>query len=59
MMGASGNPHPVNRVDLSTTMQSQLATMSEFSKCKEKVASMVKNKLGIDMSNSRKYHKTL
>jgi hypothetical protein len=45
MMSVSGNPRPVNRVDLSATMQSQLATMSEFSKFKEEVASMVKKNL--------------
>jgi hypothetical protein len=30
MMGVSGNPPPVNRVDLSATMQSQLAAMDEI-----------------------------
>jgi hypothetical protein len=47
----------VNRLDLSATMQSQVDDMSEFSKFKEEVVSMVKNKIGIDMGNSRLYQK--
>jgi hypothetical protein len=50
-------PPSVNRVDLSATMQSQLAIMDEFNKFKEEIASMVKNKLGIDTDNSRLYQK--
>jgi hypothetical protein len=57
MMGALGNPPLVNKVDLSATRQSQLAAMNELNKFKEQVASMVKNKFGIDMGNSRLYQK--
>jgi hypothetical protein len=57
MMGVSRNPPLVNKVDLSVTSQSQLAAMDELNKFKEQVASMVKNKFGIDMGNSRLYHK--
>jgi hypothetical protein len=58
MMGVLGNTPLVNRVDLSTARQSQLAAMDELNKFKEQVASMVKNKFGIDMGNSRLYQKT-
>jgi hypothetical protein len=47
----------VNKVDLSAARQSQLAVMDEFNKFKEEVASMVNNKFGIDMGNSRFYKK--
>jgi hypothetical protein len=57
MMGVPGNPPLVNRVGLSSTRQSQLAAMSEFSKFKEEVANMIKNKLDINMDNSRLYQK--
>jgi hypothetical protein len=57
MMGVLGNRPPLNRVDLSATVQSQLVAMDEFNKFKEEVASMVKNKLDIDMGNSRIYQK--
>jgi hypothetical protein len=57
MMGVSGNTPLVNRVDLSAVRQSQLAAMYELNKFKEQVASMVKNKFGIDMGNSRLYQK--
>jgi hypothetical protein len=49
MMGVPGNTPIVNRVDLSATRQSQLAAIDELNKFKEQIASMVKNKLGIDM----------
>jgi hypothetical protein len=55
MMGVPGNPHLVNKVDLPAARQSQLAAMDELNKFKEQVASMVKNKFGIDMGNSRIY----
>jgi hypothetical protein len=55
MMGVPGNPPLVNKVDLSAARQSQLAAMDELNKFKEQVASMVKNKFGIDMGNSRLY----
>jgi hypothetical protein len=58
MVGVSGNPLPVNRVDLSTIMQSQLVVMDEFAKFKEEVASMMKNTLETDMSNSELYQKS-
>jgi hypothetical protein len=45
LMGVSRNPPLVNRVDLLATRQSQLAAISEFSKFKEKVASMVKKQI--------------
>jgi hypothetical protein len=49
MMGVPGNTPVVNRVDLSATRQSQLAAIDELNKFKEQIASMVKNKFGIDM----------
>jgi hypothetical protein len=55
MMGVPGNPTLVNKVDLSAARQSQLAAMDELNKFKEQVASMVKNKFGIDMGNSSLY----
>jgi hypothetical protein len=57
MMGVPGNPPLVNKVDLSAARQSQLAAIDEVNKFKEQVASMVKNKFGIDMGNSRLYQK--
>jgi hypothetical protein len=57
MMGVPGNPPLVNKFDLSATRQSQLASMYELNKFKEQVASMFKNKFGIDMGNSRLYQK--
>jgi hypothetical protein len=57
MMGVSGNPLLVNRVDLSATRQSQLAAIDEFNKIKEQVAGMVKNKFVIDIGKSRLYQK--
>jgi hypothetical protein len=57
MMGVPGNTPLVNRVDLSAARQSQLAAIDELNKFKEQVASMVKNKFGIDMGNSRLYQK--
>jgi hypothetical protein len=57
MMGVLGNTLIVNRVDLSVARQSQLAAIDELNKFKEQVASMIKNKFGIDMGNSRLYQK--
>jgi hypothetical protein len=57
MMGVPGNPPLVNKFDLSATRQSQLASMYELNKFKEQVASMFKNKFGIDMGNSRLHQK--
>jgi hypothetical protein len=55
MMGVPGNLPLVNKVGLSAARQSQLAAMDELNKFKEQVASMVKNKFGIDMGNYRLY----
>jgi hypothetical protein len=57
MMGVPGNPPLVNKVDLSAARQSQLAGIDELNKFKEQVASMVKNKFGIDMGSSKLYQK--
>jgi hypothetical protein len=57
MMGVTWNPPLVNKVDLLAARQSQLAAIDELNKFKEQVASMVKNKFGIDMGNSRLYQK--
>jgi hypothetical protein len=57
MMGVLGNTPLVNRVDLSAARQSQLGAIDELNKFKEQVASMVKNKFGTDMGNSRLYQK--
>jgi hypothetical protein len=42
------NQPPVNRVDLSVSMQSQLAARNEFSQFKEEVANMMRNKHNVD-----------
>jgi hypothetical protein len=57
MMGVPGNTPLVIRVDLSAARQSQLAAIDELNKFKEQVASMVKNKFGVDMGSSRLYQK--
>jgi hypothetical protein len=51
------NQPPVNRVDLSTAMQSQLAARNEFSQFKEEVANMMRNKHSVDMGTTRLYQK--
>jgi hypothetical protein len=51
MMGVPRNTPLMNRVDLSVARKSQLGAMDELNKFKEQVASMVKNKFGIDMGN--------
>jgi hypothetical protein len=51
------NQPPVNRVDLSTAMQSQVAAGNEFAQFKEEVANMMRNKLVIDMGTTRLYQK--
>jgi hypothetical protein len=38
-------------------MQSQLAARSELAQFKEEIANMMKNKLGVDMGNTRLYQK--
>jgi uncharacterized protein YigA (DUF484 family) len=40
-------------------MQSQLAARSELAQFKEDIANMMKNKLGVDMGNTRLYQKTI
>jgi hypothetical protein len=57
MMGVPGNTPLVNRVYLSAARQSQLGVIDELNKFKEQVASMVKNKFGIDMGSSKLYQK--
>jgi hypothetical protein len=57
MMGVPGNPPLVNKVELSAARQCQLAAIDELNKFKEQVASMDKNKFGIDMGSSRLYQK--
>jgi hypothetical protein len=57
MMGVPGNSPLVNKVDLSAARQSQLAAIDELNEFKEQVASMVKNKFGINMGSSRLYQK--
>jgi hypothetical protein len=47
------NQPPVNNLR-TAAMQSQLAARNEF---KEEIANMTKNKLGIDMGNTRLYQK--
>jgi hypothetical protein len=51
------NQPPVNRVDLSVSMQSQLAARNEFSQFKEEVANMMRNKHNVDMGITRLYQK--
>jgi hypothetical protein len=57
MVGVPGNLPLVNKVDLSTARQSQLAAIDELNEFKKQVASMVKNKFGINMGSSRLYQK--
>jgi hypothetical protein len=57
MMGALGNPPLMNKVDLPASRQSRLAAVDELNKFKEQVATSVKNKFNIDMTNSRLYQK--
>jgi hypothetical protein len=50
------NQPPVSNLR-TTAMQSQLAARSELAQFKEEIANMIKNKLGVDMSNTRLYRK--
>jgi hypothetical protein len=50
------NQPPVSNLRTST-MQSQLAARSEFTQFKEEIANMMRNKLGLDMGNTRSYQK--
>jgi hypothetical protein len=51
----SNQPH-VNNLR-SAAMQSQLAARNELAQFKEEIANMMKNKLGVDMGNTRLYQK--
>jgi hypothetical protein len=52
------NPNQPPMSNLRTTaMQSQLAARSELAQFKEEIANMMKNKLGVDMGNTRLYQK--
>jgi hypothetical protein len=50
------NQPPVNNLR-TAAMQSQLATRNELAQFKEEIANMMKNKLGVDMGNTRLYQK--
>jgi hypothetical protein len=50
------NQPPVNNLR-TATMQSQLAARNELAQFKEEIANMMKNKLGVDMGNTRLYQK--
>jgi hypothetical protein len=50
------NQPPVSNLR-TTAMQSQLAARNELAKFKEEIANMMKNKLGVDMGNTRLYQK--
>jgi hypothetical protein len=52
------NPNQPHVSNLRTAaMQSQLAAMNELAQFKEEIANMMKNKLGVDMGNTRLYQK--
>jgi hypothetical protein len=50
------NQPPVSNLR-TAAMQSQLAARSELAQFKEEIANMMKNKLGVDMGNTRLYQK--
>jgi hypothetical protein len=50
------NQPPVNNLR-TPAMQSQLAARNELAQFKEEIANMMKNKLGVDMGNTRLYQK--
>jgi hypothetical protein len=50
------NQPPVNNLR-TAAMQSQLAARNELAQFKEEIANMMKNKLGVDMDNTRLYQK--
>jgi hypothetical protein len=50
------NQPPVNNLR-TAAMQSQLAARNELAQFKEQIANMMKNKLGVDMGNTRLYQK--
>jgi hypothetical protein len=51
----TNQPHVSNL--RTATMQSQLAARNELAQFKEEIANMMKNKLGVDMGNTRLYQK--
>jgi hypothetical protein len=50
------NQPPVSNLRIAA-MQSQLAARNELAQFKEEIANMMKNKLGVDMGNTRLYQK--
>jgi hypothetical protein len=50
------NKPPVNNLR-TAAMQSQLAARNELAQFKKEIANMMKNKLGVDMGNTRLYQK--
>jgi hypothetical protein len=50
------NQPPMNNLR-TAAMQSQLAARNELAQFKEEIANMMKNKLGVDMGNTRLYQK--
>jgi hypothetical protein len=50
------NQPPVNNLR-TVAMQSQLAARNELAQFKEEISNMMKNKLGVDMGNTRLYQK--
>jgi hypothetical protein len=50
------NQPPVNNLR-TAAMQSQLAARNELAQFKEEIANMMKNKLDVDMGNTRLYQK--
>jgi hypothetical protein len=50
------NQPPVSNLR-TVAMQSHLAARSELAQFKEEIANMMKNKLGVDMGNTRLYQK--
>jgi hypothetical protein len=50
------NQPPVSNLR-TAAMQSQLAAMNQLAQFKEEIANMMKNKLGVDMGNTRLYQK--
>jgi hypothetical protein len=50
------NQPPVNNLR-TAAMQSQLVARNELAQFKEEIANMMKNKLGVDMGNTRLYEK--
>jgi hypothetical protein len=53
----NSNQPPVSNLR-TTAMQSQLAARNELAQFKEEIANMMKNKLGVNMGNTRLYQKS-